>query len=135
MVLVGMAIKIGKLALEQNKIRGLAKGNYQLHTGGIYGILRHPMYTAQILGFIGVSFICDSLYAVLIIPIIIVCLGCEAYLEERLLLIPRFGDKYVMYKNNNPNRLFPQPYNYFLFIIGIFVVYIGFLNFELIFSP
>lgn len=133
-ILVGMAIKIGSLALEQNKIRGLAKGNYQLLTGGIYGILRHPMYTAQLLGYVGVSFIFDSMYAIILIPIIIICFGIEAYVEETKLLIPKFGDNYIMYKNNNPSRLFPEPYNYFVYLIGIFVVYIGILNFELIFS-
>jgi len=133
-VLVGMAIKIGNLALAQNKIRGLAKGNYQLLNGGIYGILRHPMYTAHILGFLGTSFIFDSFYAIILIPIIILTFGLGAYLEETKLLVPKFGEKYIIYKNNIPERLFPAPYNYFLFIIGLFVVYIGFLNLELIFT-
>jgi len=133
-VLLILGIKVGKLAMDQNKVRGLAKGKHRLITGGIYGIMRHPMYTAWSLAFIGLTFICDSLISIILIPFIILLLGFEGYLEERLLLFPKFGDKYVEYEQQTPNRLFPSPYNTVLTIIGIFVVYIGVINFNIIFG-
>ena len=59
--------------------------------------------------------------SLILIPFIILLLGFEGYLEERLLLFPKFGDKFVMYEQQTPNRLFPSPYNTVLTIIGSFI--------------
>jgi len=132
LVLTILGIKVGRLALAQNKIRGLAKGNYKLITTGIYSLMRHPLYSAWALVYIGLSFICDSLIAIILIPFVLIIFNIKSFLEEKLLLLPKFGDNYLLYKEEVENKLFPPPYNYVLIIIFILVGYIGGLNLELI---
>jgi len=132
-IFLGTTFKLAKETLEINKNRGLSKGKYPLITKGPYEIMRHPMYSAWALCYIGLAFVFDSLMALLIAPFFILFLILESYLEEKYLLIPQFGEKYINYMKKTLNRLFPPPYNTLLFIIALFVVYIGILNFPYIF--
>ena len=94
--------------------------------------MRHPLYSAWALVYIGLSFICDSLIAIILIPFVLIIFNIKSFLEEKLLLLPKFGDNYLLYKEEVENKLFPPPYNYVLIIIFILVGYIGGLNLELI---
>ena len=127
-IFLGLGIKLGRSTLSTNKIRGLAKGNYRLITDGPYEIVRHPMYAAWASSFIGLAMICDSYISLIIWPFLLILLGFEGYLEEKLLLIPKFGEKYKEYKKKVPNRIFPPPYNAILVLFIIFTIYIGFLT-------
>lgn len=130
-VFVAFGIKLGRMAITENKNRGLEKGKYPLVTKGAYHIMRHPMYSAWALVFLGLSFICDSFLALLLAPLFMLVLGIESFLEEKFLLLPKFKEQYEKYKNETPNRLFPPPYNALLVIIAILIIYIGFINFFL----
>lgn len=127
-IFVVLGVKIGKMALEANKVRGLAKGNYRLKTESPYNIMRHPMYAAWALVFFGLALILDSIIALIITPFFMLFLEFEGYLEEKYLLLPKFGEKYEDYKEKVPCRLFPSPYNGLLIIIAILIVYVGYLN-------
>jgi len=133
-ILIIVSIKFGTLAMKQNKIRGLAKGKQKLITTGVYEIMRHPMYFAWVLFFIGLAFIFDSLIALIITPFFILFLGFEGFLEERFLLEPQFGNAYEKYKEKTPDRLFPPPYDALFIIIAILVVYLGLINFNIIYA-
>ncbi len=128
-VFVILGAKILRNATLINKIRGLEKGNYKLITEGIYKIMRHPMYSGWALIFIGLAFILDSYIALILIPFFVLFLAFETFLEEKYLLSPKFGKNYAKYKEETPSRFFPSPYNIFLILTAIFVLYIGFLNF------
>ncbi len=129
LILVGLGIKIVKLAMTQNKLRGFGKGNYRLIKSGIYGVMRHPMNNAWALIFIGLAFIFDSFISLILSPIFVLLLYFECILEEKYLLLPQFNEYYLKYKEKTPSRLFPTPYNFVLGLITIFVLYVGLLNF------
>ncbi|MFX1497184.1 MAG: methyltransferase family protein [Promethearchaeota archaeon] len=98
---------------------------------GIYSIIRHPLYLSWFLIFIGFSFIFDSTLTIIFLPIFIILLEIQTFLEEKFILIPIFGKKYQEYKKKTPFRLIPRPYIYIFVILAVIVVYIGFYNFVL----
>jgi protein-S-isoprenylcysteine O-methyltransferase Ste14 len=72
---------------------------------GLYGIVRHPMYSATLLLFLAMPLVLGSVYAFLIFlayPFIIAARirGEEAFLEQEL-------DGYAAYKQNVKYRLVP----------------------------
>lgn len=81
------------------------KGN--MVTGGIYGIIRHPLYMSNGLLAIGLAILFDAMYALvfsicyffLFLPII--------YFEEKD-LIEKYGEKYLKYKRKVPWRMIPR---------------------------
>ena len=95
---------------------------------GVYEIVRHPQYLSWFLVYLGITFIFDSFIAVIISPIFLILTELLCFLEEKYLLISKFEKKYDQYKKKTPYRLISPPYNYIFIIMGIIVVYIGFLN-------
>lgn len=80
----------------------------ELMTKGIYARMRHPLYTALILGLIGfVLFNPTYTHLVHAICILIYLLIGIQYEEKRL--IAQFGEKYKMYKDQTP-MLFPTSF-------------------------
>jgi protein-S-isoprenylcysteine O-methyltransferase Ste14 len=79
--------------------------NQKLITDGIYGRMRHPLYTALILGIIGFV-IYSPTYTNLVHAIcILIYLFIGIHFEERR-LIAHFGKEYEDYKSQTP-KLFP----------------------------
>ena len=128
-ILVILSIKFGISTMKITKMKGLAKGKFQLITKGVYEIMRHPMNTSWAVLFLGLALIFESLIALIIFPFFVLLLWLEGFLEEKYLLIPLFGEKYEIYKEKTRSRMFPTPYNALLIIISIFIVYVGFLNY------
>ncbi|TFG16020.1 MAG: hypothetical protein EU535_00235 [Promethearchaeota archaeon] len=127
-IFIGVGIKLGVMYI--NKREFIEKGEVKLNIKGVYEIMRHPMYADWALTFIGLSFIFDSLIGLIIAPIFLLFLELQAFLEEKYIFIPKYGNKRIeSYKKKTPYKLFPTPYNALLLIIAIFVIYIGFLNF------
>ncbi|MHA1489674.1 MAG: methyltransferase family protein [Promethearchaeota archaeon] len=131
-IIICVGMRLIKSAMDINKNRGLEKGKYQLMTDGVYKIMRHPIYCAWGIIFLGLTFVLDSFISLVISPFFIFLLKLECIIEEKYLLLPRFGKKYEKYMEKTPNSLFPPPYNALLTIIAIFIVYVGFLNIEYI---
>ncbi len=128
-IFIGMGIKILISALKLNKIRGLSKGWHELLTEGPYEVMRHPIYSAWAIIFIGLAFVFDSIIALMLAPFLVLISWLDGYLEERFILMPKLKEKYLHYKIKTPNRLFPPPYNALIIIISIFAIYVGVLNF------
>ena len=83
---------------------GVSEGQKVIDTG-LYGIIRHPMYTSTLLLFLTIPLILGSVIALacfLIYPVLIVCrlLDEEALLEKEL-------DGYSEYKKKVTRRLIP----------------------------
>lgn len=70
-----------------------------LVTTGVYGWVRHPQYLAGALLVVGWFFLAGAVYAlVLLAPLAAVTVWVRAWLEERYILGPGFGDEYREYQ-------------------------------------
>lgn len=126
-IVVGVRIQLLAKKIEKRKVSE-GKGD-TLFTKGVHEIVRHPIDLAWILIFLGLTFIFDSLFAVILSPFIFILVEIEGFLEEKHILLPKFGLSYKNYKKKIRNRLISPPYNYLLFILACLVLYIGILNF------
>ena len=105
---------------------------FKLITNGVYKIVRHPNYLAWLSIFLGSTFILDSFISLILIPLLVILTELNCFLKEKHVFAPKYGEVYENYKEKTPYRIISPPYNYLLFIIAIFVIYIGFLNLEYI---
>ena len=103
--------------------------DYKLTTKGVYAIVRHPRCLSWLFIFIGSTFILDSIIGLILIPLLVILIEINGFLEEKYMLVPKHGEVYEHYKEKTPYRIISPPYNSLLFIIAIFVVYIGFINY------
>lgn len=78
-----------------------------LMTTGVYGVIRNPIYSANIALALGLSLIFRGLYALAYVPIVFMLFGLITILEERELK-DNFGDQYVNYKKKVPYRFIPK---------------------------
>ncbi|MFX0039751.1 MAG: methyltransferase family protein [Promethearchaeota archaeon] len=111
------------------KVKLMDMNNSTLITKGIFNIIRHPVYSAWGIIFLGLAIISDSLTSLIVSVLIFIILEINAIIEEKLILIPKFGERYENYKSKTSNRIIPTPLNLLLIIIMIIIVYVGFLNF------
>jgi protein-S-isoprenylcysteine O-methyltransferase Ste14 len=105
----------------------------KLVTNGVYKIVRHPGSLAWLLIFFGSTFILDSFMSLILIPLLVILTELNSFLKEKYVFVPKYSEAYENYKRKTPYMLISPPYNYLLFIIAIFVIYIGFTNFQNIF--
>ena len=78
----------------------------KLRTSGIYGLVRHPIYLAELLWPLGLAIMYHSVYGVALTPLwwltlLIHALSEEAELERTL------GSEYLAYKKKVRGRIFP----------------------------
>jgi len=126
--LIIIGINFAKRARKVYKVKSLDETSSKLITHGIFKLIRHPIYSAWGIIFIGAAIISDSFISLLICPLILIILEIHAMLEENLILIPKFGKSYENYKRKRPNRIIPTPMNLLLLIIALVIAYVGFLN-------
>jgi len=112
--------------LKKNKLKN--ENNSNLITSGVFRIIRHPNYSAWIIIFFGIALISDSLVSLIFCPIVLLLLEIHASIEEKLVLKPRYGNNYDIFKEKSPSRIIPTPLNLLLVIIAMIIVYVGFLN-------
>ncbi len=132
LLFIGIAIRLNSLARTTLKTNRENSKNQKLITKGVYQIIRHPIYSAWFLIFLGFVFVFDSLIGLIFSPILILLTEIEAILKEKYILIPKFGMQYQNYKKKIPYRIISPPYNSLFIIIAILVLYIGAINFGLI---
>lgn len=123
-----IGISFAKKAREVYRVKPMDKESSELITSGIFRIIRHPVYSGWVIIFLGAALISDSLISLILCPIIYVILESHASIEEKLILIPKYGDKYEKFKDKTPYRIIPTPLNFLLIIIAVIIVYVGFLN-------
>jgi protein-S-isoprenylcysteine O-methyltransferase Ste14 len=99
-----------------------------LATSGVFKIIRHPIYSGWVIIFFGATLLSDSFNCLVLCPIVLILLDIHALIEEKLVLIPKFGNDYEKFKEKTPYRIIPTPLNFFLIIIAVIIIYVGFLN-------
>ena len=97
-------------------------GPNTLVTTGLYGKIRHPIYTGRVLIAIGWSLTWNSVYSLFIIPIIVwITFVAVIKLWEEPELIKSFGEEYDKYKRSTPS-LFPMYLQIILIALIIAIV-------------
>lgn len=78
----------------------------RLLTTGVYGLVRHPIYSGTLLAFLGLGLALRALISVLYWPIALLLYLVMAGVEERQ-LIREYGGEYVEYMSQVKARLIP----------------------------
>jgi protein-S-isoprenylcysteine O-methyltransferase Ste14 len=114
---IGISLVLAAILVSQIAIRTLGKffdrlaikSDHRLVTEGIYGFVRHPIYTSYILLFVGFCTLLQSWWGFsLLLGVCVVWFGNRIGIEERMLR-ERFGDEYQSYCQQT-KRLFPYVY-------------------------
>ena len=74
------------------------KTTTQLVTGGIYRVSRNPMYVGFTLWYLGVASWANSLWPLLLLPLVVVIMIYGVILREERYLDRRFGEEYRRYR-------------------------------------
>ncbi|MFX1575382.1 MAG: methyltransferase family protein [Promethearchaeota archaeon] len=128
-VFIILGINFANKAKKVYRVKALDEANSKLITSGIFRIIRHPVYSAWVIIFLGVAIISDSIISLILSPIIFFILEVHAGIEEKLILSPKYGEAYEKYKEKTPYRIIPTPLNFLLIIIAFIIVYVGILNY------
>jgi protein-S-isoprenylcysteine O-methyltransferase Ste14 len=73
------------------------KEGHRLIRSGPYALVRHPIYTGLILGFLGSAIAIDQLRGVIAVAIVIFSFIRKLHIEEKW-LTEEFGEEYLQYK-------------------------------------
>ena len=65
---------------------------------GPYQYVRHPLYLAEIFIFVGWWWVWAAVYSFYFGMFILAIIWLQAWLEEKLLLVPKYGAKYLEYR-------------------------------------
>jgi len=72
---------------------GIVPADRGLKTGGLYGIVRHPMYSAHMIAYFGYALSYPSSRNIVVVAAVVLALNMRAIFEERLLgHDPRYRD-------------------------------------------
>ena len=128
-IFIIIGVNFASKARKVYRVKAIDENSSKLITSGVFRIMRHPIYAAWVIIFLGAAIISDSIISLIISPLILLILEVHARIEEKLMLIPKYGEVYVKYKEKTPYRIIPTPLNFLLIIITFIIVYIGILNF------
>jgi protein-S-isoprenylcysteine O-methyltransferase Ste14 len=103
-LLIGMAVVIWISALWQMRGIPSVRKSTGLVVGGIYGVVRNPIYTANFLILPGLGMVFHSLAALLYTPVWFFLLAGLCVLEERGLK-EQYGEEFDEYMKSVPYRL------------------------------
>lgn len=94
LILAGVALIAGCIAILAKAAKDLGANltayptpvdDCQLVDGGIYGLVRHPMYLALLLGMAGFGLVTGSLLVLVCMPLLVIFFNLKSRREERLL--------------------------------------------------
>jgi len=103
----GLVLYIGSLVLRNTAIRTLGRyfslhieirKDHPLITEGVYGVLRHPIYSAVILELISVPLVANAYYTVLGTIVLYLPLLFLRLQREEVAMLERFGVSYEQYR-------------------------------------
>ncbi len=102
LLVIGYALRMySRITLrEQFSVFVALQKEHKLITTGIYAHIRHPIYTAGILSFLGFVLIANTLLGLLLgIFLVFPALLYRISVEEKM-LVAHFGQQYLEYKQN-----------------------------------
>ena len=105
---VGVILLIFALYLVQSGLKavfGKPQETPHVITGGVFSVVRHPIYLGEILVYAGMVCLTVSLASAALL-VVIIAFYCYISRYEEKLLTQRFGDEYREYMRNVP-MLFP----------------------------
>jgi protein-S-isoprenylcysteine O-methyltransferase Ste14 len=111
--IIGFGLLIGGIWLHEVAHRTHSQAHFpkekitKLVTWGVYSKIRHPIYTAYIMGYFGAFFILKSFWTLLPIFIFFLIFYDAAKKEEKFLL-SKFGKDYEDYMKKVPWRFIPH---------------------------
>lgn len=70
-----------------------------LVTTGLYAFSRNPVYVGMALGYIGLSFLADSVLSLIALPVVIAIMHYGVIIREEHYLEVKFGQHYRDYRN------------------------------------
>ncbi|MDX2129698.1 MAG: isoprenylcysteine carboxylmethyltransferase family protein [Chloroherpetonaceae bacterium] len=114
---LGLIVMILSLVLAYSSVGTLGeyfdrltiKKNQPLITSGVYGVVRHPIYSAYLLLFSGFCLIMKSPLSLVLLLLIAYLWSITFIKREELMLIKQFGDSYIEY-SKKVKRLIPFIY-------------------------
>jgi protein-S-isoprenylcysteine O-methyltransferase len=110
LIAIGLAVRVvARRTLKQQFSYALrVLDQHRLITHGIYGSIRHPAYTGDLLFWFGVTLVFASGPGLLIMLLLLPCFVYRMKIEENM-LIAKFGDEYRDYMRAT-KRLLPFIY-------------------------
>jgi len=98
---------VARLYLGQNwSATATIKQDHELIRGGPYGLVRHPIYTGQLIAALGTAIALGEIRDLLALPLVIVGFWLKSRSEERLLM-SNFGDRYAAYRREVRGAIIP----------------------------
>ncbi|HZM06943.1 MAG TPA: isoprenylcysteine carboxylmethyltransferase family protein [Methylocella sp.] len=102
LLIVAGAITIGILAVREmrsaNTPLDVRKAPTRIVTSGVFQRTRNPIYLGMVLLCIGIAFLADSLWLMMIVPLLAVVLQKGVIEPEEFYLEKNFGEDYLRYK-------------------------------------
>ncbi|MHB1587023.1 MAG: methyltransferase [Acidiferrobacteraceae bacterium] len=74
------------------------KPSTALVTAGPYGLSRNPLYVAAALVYVGIALLLNALWAIVLLPLVLIVMTCGVIAREERLLERKFGAAYQEYK-------------------------------------
>jgi protein-S-isoprenylcysteine O-methyltransferase Ste14 len=105
LAIIGLSI-LTMLPLVRVKIFTRPNDSETLHTSGVFGLVRHPGYLANIIWGLGWAILFGSTIGVLLTPVWAAVFWLHALIEEDALL-REYGEEYHAYMARVRSRLFP----------------------------
>ena len=116
--LIGVIIVIPGLLLLKESHKTLGKywsslinlkihKNHKLITSGVYEKIRHPIYSSQLLIFLGLAIIISNWFITLLIFVPLILVFIYGIPREEKLMINKFGKSYKIYMKRT-SRFFPK---------------------------
>jgi len=100
--LIGSGILVGTWAVRTMASRGASPDALRppatLVTTGAFGFSRNPIYLGFVLFYAGVGLLLNSLWIVLLTPVVVVGLTLAIIVRDERLLEKRFGDEFDTYR-------------------------------------
>jgi protein-S-isoprenylcysteine O-methyltransferase Ste14/uncharacterized membrane protein (UPF0127 family) len=103
---IGLVVTVAAVACLGRSF-GLVAADRGIKTGGLYRLVRHPLYAGYLIGYVGYTAVFTSLHNLLITGGSIVALNARAVIEERFL---KRDPAYRDYADHVPWRLVPWLY-------------------------
>ena len=98
---------VARLYLGQNwSATATIKQDHELIRNGPYGLVRHPIYTGQLIAALGTAVALGDIRDLLALPLVIVGFWLKSRSEERLLM-SNFGERYAAYRREVRGAIVP----------------------------